>query len=301
VTPTDRFFTNQRLESNIGLYDYRARFYDPWVGSFIQPDSIVPDPFDPAAWNRYGYVYGNPTNYTDPSGHCAEFGDDACWGLYERITIECPECTTVVTGNGIVPLHEANYDRLRTYRRNRIVSPVDYTELGNQLEAAALAIEIVISVGCEPCDWAITANYWRQGDFHPLDLAGLLPLIPSAARRAGKHLSVSGTNAALEKIPRHGNHPGGLKRTGAPPNPTVVDQGSVVVYDIDPTFDPSKMNAITRVPYPAPGKWKSVPDPGPWFKREGWTRQGMKNKLGYIIHVIGKREGLDNPIEGFFD
>ena len=58
LTPTDRFFTNQRLESSIGLYDYRARFYDPWVGGFIQPDSIVPDPFEPAAWNRLGYVYG---------------------------------------------------------------------------------------------------------------------------------------------------------------------------------------------------------------------------------------------------
>jgi RHS repeat-associated protein len=67
--PTDRLFTGQRLE-NIGLYDYRARFYDPLVGSFIQPDSIVPDPLDPRAWNRLGYVYGNPVNFTDPSGHC---------------------------------------------------------------------------------------------------------------------------------------------------------------------------------------------------------------------------------------
>jgi hypothetical protein len=39
------------------------------VGGFIQPDSIVPDPFEPAAWNRFGYVYGNPVRYTDPSGH----------------------------------------------------------------------------------------------------------------------------------------------------------------------------------------------------------------------------------------
>jgi RHS repeat-associated protein len=83
--PTDRFFTNQRLESNIGLYDYRARFYDPWVGSFIQPDSIVPDPFEPAAWNRYGYVYGNPTNYTDPTGHIVCGTEDS----------PCPEPITI--------------------------------------------------------------------------------------------------------------------------------------------------------------------------------------------------------------
>ena len=27
---------------SISLYDYRARFYDPLTGSFVQPDSIVP-------------------------------------------------------------------------------------------------------------------------------------------------------------------------------------------------------------------------------------------------------------------
>ncbi len=68
----DRLFTGQRSESSTGLYDYRARFYDPLTGSFIQPDSIVPNPMDPRAWNRFGYVYGNPVNYTDSSGHCID-------------------------------------------------------------------------------------------------------------------------------------------------------------------------------------------------------------------------------------
>jgi RHS repeat-associated protein len=54
--PTDRLFTGQRFESGIGLYDYRARFYDPLVGSFISADSIVPDFDRPVAWNRYAYV-----------------------------------------------------------------------------------------------------------------------------------------------------------------------------------------------------------------------------------------------------
>ena len=39
--PTDRRFTGQRWEASLGLYDYRARFYDPTLGRFLQPDSLV--------------------------------------------------------------------------------------------------------------------------------------------------------------------------------------------------------------------------------------------------------------------
>jgi RHS repeat-associated protein len=69
VTLTDRLFTGQRLDSSTGLYYYNARYYDPHLGRFIQPDSLVPDPLNPQAWNRFSYVYNNPTSYVDPSGH----------------------------------------------------------------------------------------------------------------------------------------------------------------------------------------------------------------------------------------
>jgi RHS repeat-associated protein len=69
VTLTDRLFTGQRLDSSTGLYYYNARYYDPYLGRFIQPDSLVPDPLNPQAWNRFSYVYNNPTSYVDPSGH----------------------------------------------------------------------------------------------------------------------------------------------------------------------------------------------------------------------------------------
>jgi hypothetical protein len=48
----------------------QARFYDPVIGRFLQPDTIVPDPADPGAFNRYSYVYNNPLRYTDPTGRC---------------------------------------------------------------------------------------------------------------------------------------------------------------------------------------------------------------------------------------
>jgi len=67
---TPRFgFTGQRFEAGIGIYDYKARFYDPALGRFLQPDSIVPDPGDPQSLNRYSYVSNNPVNLVDPSGN----------------------------------------------------------------------------------------------------------------------------------------------------------------------------------------------------------------------------------------
>jgi RHS repeat-associated protein len=76
---TDRRFTGQREETAIGLYDYAhhttigpARYYDPVLGRFIQADTIVPEPGNPQALNRYAYVYGNPIRYTDPSRHYSE-------------------------------------------------------------------------------------------------------------------------------------------------------------------------------------------------------------------------------------
>jgi RHS repeat-associated protein len=67
--PTDYTFTGQRDEAGLGLMDYHARFYDPYLGRFISADTIVPEPGNPQALNRYSYVGNNPVKFRDPSGH----------------------------------------------------------------------------------------------------------------------------------------------------------------------------------------------------------------------------------------
>jgi RHS repeat-associated protein len=49
-------YTGQVFDDDTGLYYYNARYYDPELGRFIQPDTIVPDRSDPQAFNRYSYV-----------------------------------------------------------------------------------------------------------------------------------------------------------------------------------------------------------------------------------------------------
>jgi len=71
------------------LQYYNARYYDPAIGTFISPDTLVPDVTNVFDYNRYMIARGNPLKYNDPSGHCATLddgapdmqGDGQCWGL----------------------------------------------------------------------------------------------------------------------------------------------------------------------------------------------------------------------------
>jgi len=90
TVPTDKLFTGQRLDDT-SLYYYGARYYDAEIGRFISSDTIVPNPTNPQALNRYTYALNNPLKYMDPNGHqywddyfyeasCAEAGVDPSAG-----------------------------------------------------------------------------------------------------------------------------------------------------------------------------------------------------------------------------
>ncbi len=74
---TDRKFTGQTEDEAAGLYWYASRAYDPEIGRFVSPDSIVPEPGNPQSLNRYSYVYNNPLKFVDPSGNSAEWFNQA--------------------------------------------------------------------------------------------------------------------------------------------------------------------------------------------------------------------------------
>ena len=64
-----RGYTGQQYDEGTGLIYMGARYYSPTLGRFISADSIVPDPENPQAFNRYSYVYNNPISNVDPTGH----------------------------------------------------------------------------------------------------------------------------------------------------------------------------------------------------------------------------------------
>ena len=82
---TDFTYTGQKVDGT-GLMYYRSRYYDPVIGQFISPDTIVPDAGSVFDYNRYLYVRANPLNANDPSGHCpvppSDMGAAICVALF---------------------------------------------------------------------------------------------------------------------------------------------------------------------------------------------------------------------------
>jgi RHS repeat-associated protein len=66
-------FTAHEALADVGLVHMNARLYDPELGRFASPDSMIPEPGNAMAYNRYSYVYNNPTLASDPSGHWVNF------------------------------------------------------------------------------------------------------------------------------------------------------------------------------------------------------------------------------------
>ncbi len=62
-------FTGEQQDGASGLTYLRARYYDPALGRFLTPDSLIPDITNGQALNAYAYVYNDPTNFVDPGGH----------------------------------------------------------------------------------------------------------------------------------------------------------------------------------------------------------------------------------------
>jgi len=133
--PTDYGFTGQMLDDTGWMY-YNARYYDPYLNRWTQPDTIIPEPGNPQDLNRYSYVRNNPLRHTDSSGHCID-------GL---TTIPCIVFLTAVAAFA----GAAAYHQFHVSGRSWWESPEDAQatfNAGHQASTLALAVDLVILTG----------------------------------------------------------------------------------------------------------------------------------------------------------
>ena len=71
-TSKNRFaFTGHIWDQETGLYNAKARYFDPKLGRFLTQDSFLGQIDNPPSLHRYFYGHANPLRYVDPTGHAA--------------------------------------------------------------------------------------------------------------------------------------------------------------------------------------------------------------------------------------
>jgi RHS repeat-associated protein len=64
-------YTGREFDTETGIYEYRARYYDQNVGRFLSEDPIG----FRGGIDFYAYVKNRPTSFVDPKGTCPQLGD----------------------------------------------------------------------------------------------------------------------------------------------------------------------------------------------------------------------------------
>ncbi|KAK3315554.1 hypothetical protein B0H66DRAFT_536420 [Apodospora peruviana] len=64
-------YEGRPLDLHSGLFDFKARWYDPLFGRFATPDTILDEDSLKLVdgMNRYAFENNDPVNHIDPSGH----------------------------------------------------------------------------------------------------------------------------------------------------------------------------------------------------------------------------------------
>ncbi len=189
---TDRGFTGQKENMDLGLYYYNARYYVPYLNRFISADTIVPDPSNLQSFNRYAYALNNPVRYRDPSGHCVVLINDygeSCYnesvnhfkqGTAFQNKYEVAIANYIMSGNEsdlatlselqsvtfadkfIIRMSEAAYSHVAG---DGSVAAIDQAVSGLQaatLTAAGMATD-KIATGALTRLWNAGANLWNRG------------------------------------------------------------------------------------------------------------------------------------------
>jgi RHS repeat-associated protein len=68
-TPNNYLYSGQQYDSDLGLYNNRARYFNPNTGRFWTMDSYAGNQEDPLSIHKYLYGADNPVDGSDPSGH----------------------------------------------------------------------------------------------------------------------------------------------------------------------------------------------------------------------------------------
>jgi len=302
-------YTGKERDPETGFYFYEARYYDPQLGRFLTPDTIVPNWTDPQDFNRYSYAGNNPLKYTDPTGH-SKFWRKV--GKFFRqwvapvaaaiVAIVVFAAVTTVAGPFVASTaasmaSSATYNGISTFGANlergrgffesygRGMLATGATLIGGPIGGGAASAALV---GGDPgrgaALGAVQAGFAVAGAFIPVPTSPFL----QAGRAAAFGAAQGATGAAIV-----GGDPGKGAAYGAASAAAVTAAVQIGQTIIDGPPSPSDSNGQqSQTVNLAKGKGQEKGESrGNWRRANDWQRRRIAGELGESIHDTKGRLG----------
>ncbi len=115
-------FTGHEQDTETNLYYFKARYYDPDTGRFLNQDPYLGDLNTPPSLHRYLYAYANPTVYVDPTGQATVLTGETIQKILEVADSEDEEATLRIRSRALRRVaEELGVDPGRVHPRSRVV------------------------------------------------------------------------------------------------------------------------------------------------------------------------------------
>jgi len=157
-------FTGHEMLDQLDLVHMNGRIYDPLVARFMSADPIIQEPEHSQSYNRYTYVWNNPTNLTDPTGFMADDGqlDERERQIEEdkqRVREKDPTGSWRVTTEG-----KTGASADPTSGVGKVDRPANKLTSSQLLERASSDLDRLVAGGrAEMMQlWGNAADYWMQ-------------------------------------------------------------------------------------------------------------------------------------------
>lgn len=144
----NRGFTGHEMLDQLDLVHMNGRVYDPLTARFLSGDPLIQDPLNGQNYNRYSYVFNNPTNLTDPTGFATAGGSDdrkkdksneegqrsGCDGIVSCLTIWFHKSEKAETGTAANRTAAINGGSANTHPRASGKASIEPEEKGKNTE-----------------------------------------------------------------------------------------------------------------------------------------------------------------------
>ena len=152
-------YRGERFDADSGLYQLRARYYNPAQGRFLSRDPVAGQPRSPLSRHRYLYANSDPVDYVDPTGRESLIGISFAQAINNMIDEAFFFGTAIVQGcnlkqrldvvgqtilwGGISAAALTYFTQNESFRGAKAfaVAGINPVALGNDLKSLALILE----------------------------------------------------------------------------------------------------------------------------------------------------------------